>query len=117
MTRTRLEIFKESSGGKRNVSRAIYRVDLPMGMSLERTHGDIELTAAQDERRKNTHAQTVPGQTFADVFACAPGAVLNVSVEAESTMTVMFLHIRRWHSQRIAESRLSKRHNSRMLTI
>ena len=25
----------------------------------------------------------------------APGAVLNVSVEAESTMTVMFLHIRR----------------------
>ncbi len=59
MTRTRLEIFKESSGGKRNVSRAIYRVDLPMGMSLERTHGDIELTAAQDERRKNTHAQTV----------------------------------------------------------
>ena len=32
-----------------------------------------------------------PGQTF----ACAPGAVLNVSVEAESTMTVMFLHIRR----------------------
>ena len=36
-----------------------------------------------------------PGQTFAEVFACAPGSVLNVSVEAESTMTVMFLHIRR----------------------
>ena len=29
------------------------------------------------------------------MFAGAPGAVLNVSVEAESTMTVMFLHIRR----------------------
>ena len=35
------------------------------------------------------------GADLADVFACAPGAVLNVSVEAESTMTVMFLHIRR----------------------
>ena len=36
-----------------------------------------------------------PGQTFAEVFACAPGAVLNVSVEAESAVTVMFLHIKR----------------------
>ena len=36
-----------------------------------------------------------PGQTFAEVFACAPGAVLNASVEAESAVTVMFLHIRR----------------------
>ena len=40
-------------------------------------------------------SKTGPRQTFAEVFACAPGAVLNVSVEAESTMTVMFLHIRR----------------------
>ena len=36
-----------------------------------------------------------PGQTFAEVFACAPGSVLYVSVEAESAVTVMFLHIRR----------------------
>ena len=36
-----------------------------------------------------------PGQTFAEVFACAPGAVLNVSVEAESAVTVMFLRVRR----------------------
>ena len=59
MTCTRLEVFKESSGGKRNVSRAIYRIDLPMGMSLEWSHGNIELTAAQDERGKNAHAQAV----------------------------------------------------------
>ena len=39
--------------------------------------------------------QAEPGQTFAEVFACAPGAVLNVSVEAENAVTVMFLHIRR----------------------
>ena len=36
-----------------------------------------------------------PGQTFAEVFACAPGSVLNVSVEAESAVTVMFLRIKR----------------------
>ena len=44
---------------------------------------------------RNILSKAGPGQTFAEVFACAPGAVLNVSVEAESTMTVMFLHIRR----------------------
>lgn len=59
MTCTRLEVFKESSGGKRNIGRSIYGVDLPMGMPLERTHGNIELTAAQDERRKNAHAQAI----------------------------------------------------------
>ena len=42
---------------------------------------------------RNILSKTGPGQTFAEVFACAPGAVLNVSVEAESA--VMFLHIRR----------------------
>ena len=36
-----------------------------------------------------------PGQTFAEVFACAPGAVLNVSVEAQSAGTVLFLRIKR----------------------
>ena len=44
---------------------------------------------------RNILSKTGPGQTFAEVFACTPGAVLNVSVEAESAVTVMFLHIRR----------------------
>ena len=44
---------------------------------------------------RNILSKAGPGQTFAEVFACAPGAVLNVSVEAESAVTVMFLHIRR----------------------
>ena len=49
---------------------------------------------------RNILSKAMPGQTFAEVFACAPGAVLNVSVEAESVeaesaVTVMFLHIRR----------------------
>ena len=43
---------------------------------------------------RNILSKAGPGQTFAEVFACAPGAVLNVSVEAESAMTVMFLRIR-----------------------
>ena len=54
-----LEIFKETSRRKRNVSRAIYRIDLPMRMSLEWAHGNIELSATQDERRKNAHTQAV----------------------------------------------------------
>ncbi len=44
---------------------------------------------------RNILSKSGPGQTFAEVFACAPGAVLNVSVEAESAVTVMFLRIRR----------------------
>ena len=40
-------------------------------------------------------SKTGPGQTFAEVFACAPGTVLNVSVEAESAVTVMFLRVKR----------------------
>lgn len=59
MVCTRLEVFEETGGGKRNIGRSIYGVDLPMGMSLERTHGNIELTTAQDERGKNAHTQAV----------------------------------------------------------
>ena len=44
---------------------------------------------------RNILSKSGPGQTFAEVFACAPGAVLNVGVEAESAVTVMFLHIKR----------------------
>ena len=44
---------------------------------------------------RNILSKAGPGQTFAEVFACAPGSVLNVSVEAENAVTVMFLHIRR----------------------
>ena len=36
-----------------------------------------------------------PGQIFAAAFACAPGAVLNVSVVAQTPVTVMFLNVKR----------------------
>ena len=59
-----LEIFEETSRRERNVGGAVYGVDLPMRMSLERAHGNIELAAAQDERGKNAHAQAVLDQAI-----------------------------------------------------
>ena len=44
---------------------------------------------------RNILSKAMPGQTFAEVFICAKVAVLNVSVEAESAVTVMFLRIKR----------------------
>ena len=35
------------------------------------------------------------GQSFAETFACAPGAALNVSVVAETSCTVLFLNVKR----------------------
>ena len=35
------------------------------------------------------------GQSFAVAYACAPGSVLNVSVVAETPVTVMFLNVKR----------------------
>lgn len=36
-----------------------------------------------------------PGQSFAEAFACAPDAALNISVVAESPCTVLFLNVKR----------------------
>ena len=36
-----------------------------------------------------------PGQCFAEVFACVPGSVLNVSVEAREDTTILFLNVGR----------------------
>ena len=41
---------------------------------------------------RNLMTSIEPGQSFAETFACAPGAVLNVSVVAETPCTVMFLN-------------------------
>ncbi len=40
-------------------------------------------------------ARTGAGQTFGTAYACAPGAVLNVSVEAETAAEVLYLNVRR----------------------
>lgn len=44
---------------------------------------------------RNIISKTGPGQTFATAFACAPGAVLDVSVLSESASVVMFLDVKR----------------------
>ncbi len=43
----------------------------------------------------NILSKAGPGQTFAAVYACAPGSRLNVSVIAETPVTVMFLNVKR----------------------
>ena len=44
---------------------------------------------------RNILSRANPGQTFATAFACAPGAVLNMSVVAETAVTVLNLNVRR----------------------
>ena len=51
----------------------------------------------QEDIWGNRHilSKSGPGQTFASVYACAPGSVLNVSVTAETPVTVLFLNVKR----------------------
>ncbi len=44
---------------------------------------------------RNILSKAGPGQTFAAAYACAPGSILNVSVIAETPVTVMFLNVKR----------------------
>ena len=44
---------------------------------------------------RNILSKAGAGQTFAAAYACAPGSKLNVSVIAETSVTAMFLNVRR----------------------
>ena len=44
---------------------------------------------------RNILSKVGPGQIFAAAYACAPGSVLNVSVLAETPVTVLFLNVGR----------------------
>ncbi|MCI5615775.1 MAG: Crp/Fnr family transcriptional regulator [Clostridia bacterium] len=44
---------------------------------------------------RNILSKAGPGQIFAAAYACAPGSVLNVSVLAETPVTVLFLNVGR----------------------
>lgn len=44
---------------------------------------------------RNIMSQILPGQLFAETFACLPDAALNVNVAAEEACTVMFLNVKR----------------------
>lgn len=49
----------------------------------------------QEDIWGNRNILSKAGQVYAAAFACAPGAVLNVSVVAETPVTVMLLNIKR----------------------
>lgn len=66
---------------------------------------------------RNILSKAGPGQTFAVSFACSPKSLLNVSVTAETPVTVMFLNVRRIlgicpsacsHHRRVIENLLSE---------
>ena len=44
---------------------------------------------------RNILSKAGPGQTFAAAYACAPGSVLNVSVVAETPVTVLLMIVKR----------------------
>ena len=44
---------------------------------------------------RNILSKAGAGQTFAAAYACAPGSVLNVSVVAETSVSVLFLNVKR----------------------
>lgn len=44
---------------------------------------------------RNILSEAGAGQTFATAYACAPGSVLEVSVFAETPVTVLFLNVKR----------------------
>ena len=44
---------------------------------------------------RNILHKAIPGQSFAAAFACAPGSVPNVSVIAETPVSIMFLNVKR----------------------
>lgn len=44
---------------------------------------------------RNILSKAGAGQTFAAAYACAPGSVLNVSVVAETAVSVMYLNVKR----------------------
>lgn len=44
---------------------------------------------------RNLMSRIVPGQVFAEAFACSPGSVLNVSVTSDEASSVLWLNVRR----------------------
>lgn len=44
---------------------------------------------------RNIVSSAEPGQTFAETFACAPGAVMNVSVVAQTACKILFLNVKK----------------------
>ena len=57
--------------------------------------GNVLISQEDIWGNRNILSKAGPGQTFAVAFACSHGAVLNMSVTAETQVTVMFLNVKR----------------------
>lgn len=57
--------------------------------------GTVLITQEDIGGNRNILFKAGSGQTFAVAYACAPGSRLNVSVIAETPVTVMFLNVKR----------------------
>ncbi len=57
--------------------------------------GNVLISQEDIWGNRNILSKAGPGQTFAAAFACSHGAVLNMSVTAETPVTVMFLNVKR----------------------
>jgi len=80
--------------------------DYPKGAYILRAGDTVEsvglvlsgnVIIMQEDIWGNRHilSSLAPGQTFAETFACAPGAVLNVNVLSETPVAAMFLNVKR----------------------
>lgn len=56
--------------------------------------GDVLIIQEDFWGNRNIMSSMGQGQCFAETFACASGTVLNVSVVAESSCTIMFLNVK-----------------------
>lgn len=65
---------------------------MPSGLVLS---GSILIIQEDIWGNRNIISKAGVGQTFAAAYACAPGSVLNVSVVAETAVTVLYLNIKR----------------------
>lgn len=57
--------------------------------------GNVLLIQEDIWGNRNILSKAEPGQTFATAYACAPGAVMDASVLAETPVTVLFLNVKR----------------------
>ena len=57
--------------------------------------GRVLITQEDFWGNRNIVSSAAPGQTFAETFACAPGAVMNVSVTAQTPCRILFLNVKK----------------------
>lgn len=73
---------------------ALHAGDSPDSLGLV-TAGTVLVIQEDFRGNRNIRMRKMPGQTFAESFACVPDAVADVSVVAEEDSTLMWLNVQR----------------------